>query len=250
MTTDEQPVRAEDPPPLRERTAAIQKSIETGDRLPLSYFDSRRYIQHNLALGDGFGALLEFLDALPRGSSRVRPVRTFQDGDISFAHLEYFLAPLGEVVGFEVHRWEEGRIVEHWDNLQPLAGPEMLDGAVERGDPARTGATKQAVEAFVRTALLGQSPQRRVAAGYVEHHPAAEPGRPWWFSAADLEYTTLHRVLGEGDFGLTMAEGHLAGEHTAFYDLFRVENGLIAEHWDVLERIPPREQWRNDNGKF
>ncbi|MEV7046286.1 hypothetical protein [Amycolatopsis sp. NPDC051061] len=245
MTTDKRVT----PPPIRERTAAIQKSIESADRFPLAYFDSRRYVQHNLALGDGFGALLEFLDSLPAGSSKVRPLRTFQDGDISFAHLEYFLAPLGEVVGFEVHRWEDGRIVEHWDNLQPLAGPGMTDGTVERGDPARTDETKQVAAAFVRSLLQGQPPQQ-VAAGYVEHHPAADPTRPWWFSAADVEYTTLHRTLGEGDFCLTMAEGRLAGEHTAFYDLFRVEDGRIAEHWDVLERIPPRDQWRNDNGKF
>lgn len=244
--TSEQPVTA---PPLRERTVAIQQSIESGDRHPLAHFDSRRYVQHNLALGDGFGALLEFLDSLPAGSSRVRPLRTFEDGDISFAHFEYFLAPLGEVVGFEVHRWEDGHIVEHWDNLQPLAGPSMTDGTVERGDPARTGETKQVAAAFVSALRQGQAPEP-VSAGYVEHHPAADPTRPWWFSAAGVEYTILHRTLGEGDFCLTMAEGRLAGEHTAFYDLFRVEDGLVAEHWDVLERIPPRDQWRNDNGKF
>ncbi|WP_410595617.1 hypothetical protein [Amycolatopsis sp. lyj-23] len=245
MTTDKR-VTA---PPLRERTAAIQQSIESGDRFPLAYFDSRRYVQHNLALGDGFGALLEFLDSLPAGSSRVRPLRTFEDGDISFAHLEYFLAPMGEVVGFEVHRWEDGRIVEHWDNLQPLVGHGMTDGTVERGDPARTGETKLVAAAFVGALLRGQTPEP-VGAGYVEHHPDVDPAKPWWSSAADVEYTALHRTLGDGDFCLTMAEGRLAGEHTAFYDLFRVEDGLVAEHWDVLERIPPRAEWRNDNGKF
>jgi predicted SnoaL-like aldol condensation-catalyzing enzyme len=29
-----------------------------------------------------------------------------------------------------------------------------------------------------------------------------------------------------------------------------VENGKIAEHWDTIEEIPAREQWKNDNGKF
>ncbi len=36
----------------------------------------------------------------------------------------------------------------------------------------------------------------------------------------------------------------------AYYDLFRVENGKIAEHWDVIENIPPQSEWRNQNGKF
>jgi len=42
----------------------------------------------------------------------------------------------------------------------------------------------------------------------------------------------------------------LGGRHTAFYDLFRVQDGKIAEHWDVLEAIIPKEQWKNQNGKF
>jgi predicted SnoaL-like aldol condensation-catalyzing enzyme len=32
--------------------------------------------------------------------------------------------------------------------------------------------------------------------------------------------------------------------------LFRVENNRIAEHWDVIEAIPAKETWKNNNGKF
>ncbi|MCU0685353.1 MAG: hypothetical protein MUF34_24455 [Polyangiaceae bacterium] len=49
---------------------------------------------------------------------------------------------------------------------------------------------------------------------------------------------------------LAVSEGSFGGAPTAFYDLFRVERGTIAEHWDTLETIPPREQWKNANGKF
>jgi len=47
-----------------------------------------------------------------------------------------------------------------------------------------------------------------------------------------------------------VSEGSFGGEHTSFYDLFCVENGKIAEHWDVVETIPARGEWKNDNGKF
>lgn len=56
--------------------------------------------------------------------------------------------------------------------------------------------------------------------------------------------------LGEGNFVLTMSEGQFAGQQVAFYDLFRVDGGTIAEHWDVIEPIPPRSEWKNANGKF
>lgn len=65
-----------------------------------------------------------------------------------------------------------------------------------------------------------------------------------------MRYTRVHRVLAEGNFVLTVSEGELGGTHSSFYDLFRVERGKIVEHWDTIESIAPRDQWKNDNGKF
>jgi predicted SnoaL-like aldol condensation-catalyzing enzyme len=60
----------------------------------------------------------------------------------------------------------------------------------------------------------------------------------------------IHKVLGEGNFVLVVSEGYVAGHHNSVYDLFRLENGKIAEHWDTIEMIPPKETWKNNNGKF
>ena len=57
-------------------------------------------------------------------------------------------------------------------------------------------------------------------------------------------------VLGEGNFVLAVAEATFGGVPTAIYDLFRIANGKIAEHWDTLDAIPPRDQTKNNNGKF
>jgi predicted SnoaL-like aldol condensation-catalyzing enzyme len=37
---------------------------------------------------------------------------------------------------------------------------------------------------------------------------------------------------------------------TANFDLFRIADAKIAEHWEVLSPIPPRDQWKNSNGPF
>lgn len=63
-------------------------------------------------------------------------------------------------------------------------------------------------------------------------------------------YDTTHQVPAQGDFVLAVPEGSFGGTHTSYYDLWRVENGKIAEHWDVMETIADRADWRNDNGKF
>jgi predicted SnoaL-like aldol condensation-catalyzing enzyme len=251
----------------KDRTRAISKSIETGARFPLSYIDSRRYVQHNLALGDGLGPLLEFFDQLPPGTSTVDPVRAFEDGDISFAHLEYFLAPYGRVAGFEVHRWENDRIVEHWDNLQTIpdgpnpSGRTMLDGPTDPSDLDRTKQNKERAAEFVRTVLIDRDLDALAdfleAEQYIEHSPRRGDG------AAQLRlmltttegpeavtYRQVHHVIGEGDFCLTISEGTVGAQHSAFFDLFRIRNDKISEHWDVVEAIPPRAEWKNDNGKF
>ena len=63
-------------------------------------------------------------------------------------------------------------------------------------------------------------------------------------------YDTVHQVLAQGNFVLAVSEGTFGGAATSYYDLWRVENGKIAEHWDVMETIASKDTWQNRNGKF
>jgi predicted SnoaL-like aldol condensation-catalyzing enzyme len=65
-----------------------------------------------------------------------------------------------------------------------------------------------------------------------------------------VRFDGIHKVLGEGNFVLVVSEGSIASRPTSFYDLVRIENGKIAEHWNVVETIPPKSEWKNQNGKF
>ena len=47
-----------------------------------------------------------------------------------------------------------------------------------------------------------------------------------------------------------MCEGMLGDTSCAFYDLYRIDNGRVVEHWDTVGAIPPRSEWKNSNGKF
>lgn len=47
---------------------------------------------------------------------------------------------------------------------------------------------------------------------------------------------------------MTQSEGEIGGAPTAFYDLFRVEDGMIVEHWDVVQEIPA--EMAHENGMF
>lgn len=63
-------------------------------------------------------------------------------------------------------------------------------------------------------------------------------------------YKTVHQVLAQGNYVLAVSEGTFGNNHTSYYDLWRVEDGYIAEHWDVMEIILPKDAWQNENGKF
>jgi predicted SnoaL-like aldol condensation-catalyzing enzyme len=65
-----------------------------------------------------------------------------------------------------------------------------------------------------------------------------------------FKYTKIHKVLGEGNFVLTVSEGEWnGGKKQAFYDLFRMKEGKIVEHWDVIQEIPT-EGLAHNNGMF
>ncbi|WP_322101925.1 hypothetical protein [Paraburkholderia sp. J41] len=252
----------------KDRSVAIQQSLMNGGALyPLSFFDSRRYIQHNPVIEDGVGPILQFMDRLPAGERSVRSYRAIEDGDYSVVHNDYRLGEWGAMAAFEVHRWENDRIVEHWDNLQALStepnvsGRTMIDGASQVTDHASTASNKALIERFIREVLIGGS--RTLASFFagnalIQHSPHYGDGVDALLnelSSRNYIYERLHKVLGEGNFVLAMSEGigsrdSSPPKQTSFYDLYRLADGVIAEHWEVVETIAPLDQWRNTNGKF
>lgn len=248
------------------QVSALLKSIETGASEPVAVVNSAHYMQHNLAVGDGLAGFGAVLQALPKGSAKVNTVRVFQDGPFVFAHSDYDF--FGPKIGFDIFRFEDDKIVEHWDNLQatPAAlspsGHSMLDGPTSVADPDKTATNKSLVANFLDDVLVHGRMEK--LAGYFDgdHYIQHNPHIPDTVSGlaralaamaqqgSSVTFSTVHKVLGEGNFVLAVSEGTYAGEQVAFYDLFRIHAGKIAEHWDVIEPIPPRAEWKNSNGKF
>jgi predicted SnoaL-like aldol condensation-catalyzing enzyme len=243
----------------------LLKSIETGDGKPVGYINAEKYTQHNLAVGDGLAGFGAVLQALPKGSAKVNTVRVFQDGPFVFAHTDYNF--FGPKVGFDIFRFEGGKIVEHWDNLQEKAAPNpsghtMLDGATTPIDLDKTEANKVLVRSFVDDILVNGKMDKLAGYydgdNYIQHNPNIGDGLSGLGKALGdmakagitMKYSQIHQVLGEGNFVLVVSEGNFAGKPSAFYDLFRVQSGKIAEHWDTIETIPARTEWKNANGKF
>lgn len=247
----------------KDQICALLKGIESGDPEAVKVVDESKYIQHNPLTREGNVGLAELFKRLAKTSPRVEIMRVFEDGDYVFAHTDYNFNVIE--VGFEVFRFENGLVVEHWDNLQSKptssnpSGHTMLDGTTEATDLERTEENRDFIRSFVQEVLiddqLSQLDRYIESEGYIEHNPHMSDGivalrETLSRNDSPRKYEKIHRLLAEGSFVLSVCEGHLEGDHVSFYDLFRVDDCKIVEHWDTVDQVPPRSEWVNDNGKF
>jgi predicted SnoaL-like aldol condensation-catalyzing enzyme len=138
----------------------------------------------------------------------------------------------------------------------------MVDGPTEATNLEQTEANRKLARSFVEDVLVNQHlenlEQYIDGRRFTQHSPQIADGLPALRSALtarhgndpNIQYDGLHLVLAEGNFVLCVSEGSRGGYHSANYDLFRVAEGRLVEHWDTIETIPPRTEWKNDNGKF
>ncbi len=250
----------------REKVVALLQAIETGNPQPFSYINASRYIQHNLSIPDGLTGIASVARSQPVGTFKAKVIRAFEDGDYVFTHTEYDF--FGPKIGIDVFRFEDSLIVEHWDNLQGIrsanrSGRTMTGGDTQICDLQLTLANKQHVQQFFTDNILNNAGTFTdyLHPDLIQHNPDGADGLQglaemmayFKTGANTMRYDRIHKVLGEGNFVLLMSEGVYGAEGgapTAFYDLFRLADGKLIEHWDVLETILPRAAWMNGNGKF
>ena len=228
------------------------------------------YIQHNPFVPTGLEPFIGLLPILKEHGTYAENVRLFQDGNYVFMHNIWHNAkPFGadKMVAFDIIRVDEnGKVAEHWDAMTALvketaSGRSQTDGPTAVEDLDKTEANKALAVSLIEDVLMGKNPGKMTeyisAEQYHQHNPDIKDGLSGIVEAVQyltaqnnmFKYTKIHKVLGEGNFVLTVSEGQWNGTTNAFYDLFRIENGKAVEHWDVIQPVPTT-GLANINGMF
>ena len=247
---------------------ALQELFVDKDVTAVDRYFGPEYIQHNPDVASGTEALKGLAGYLATNENfNVQSFRMIGEGDLVATHSIYEGFAEVPLEAFDIFRIENDRIVEHWDNLTPVVtqtanGNSQVDGATEIVDLDKTADNKALVEEFVEKVLIkGEqvdlteyvSPKT-----YIQHNPQVANGleglgaflKYLGEKQIEFHYTKRHLTVAEGNFVLTASEGVFGDKPQAFYDLFRVENGLIVEHWDVIADMPGADAKHNEDGKF
>ncbi|MDT0606854.1 nuclear transport factor 2 family protein [Croceitalea rosinachiae] len=254
----------------KETALAFVQAVTSQDADKVRALANEDYIQHNPFLPTGLEPFIGLFPVLKENGTQAQAARILEDGDFVVLHQLWTGAkPFGaeKMVSFDVLRFDKnGKIAEHWDALQPVvtetaSGRSQTDGASSITDLDKTDENKVLAKAMVEDILMGKNPNKITdyisAEQYDQHNPGIKDGLSGIIEAVEyltaqnnmFKYSKIHKVLGEGDFVLTISEGEWSGKQQVFYDLLRFENGKAVEHWDVIQEIPT-EGLANNNGMF
>jgi predicted SnoaL-like aldol condensation-catalyzing enzyme len=223
---------------------------------------ARTLIQHDPNLSDGIAgmkAIAAEIAASPAADITI--FRTLVDGGLVLVHSRYEglkNAP-GPLLAMDVFRFEDDKIVEHWGGQQPesserhLSAHTQVDGPTTVEDREKTEINRKLIETYRNTVTIQQHYDRIddfLAENYAQHAEGLGDGieRVKKRYADDVDPQASHVLtprfyVAEGNFVLSVVDAK-TDPPKANFDLFRIENGKIAEHWEVLSPIPPRAQWK------
>jgi predicted SnoaL-like aldol condensation-catalyzing enzyme len=227
-----------------------------------------RYVQHSTGVKDGKEGFIEFFERFVKNHPQrdIQIIRALEDGQYVFLHAYQNLDNgQQEWVTTDFFDTDENdRIIEHWDviskyNPSNPSGHSSIDGPTEVIDLEKTVENKEVVKNLLKDVLMEGGDPTRIddyisSETYIQHNREVPDGlenfKPLVLAEdRQLIYNEIFLMVGQGNFVATLCRAEWEGSPLAQVDLFRLENGLVVEHWDNVEPVPPESEWVN-SGKF
>ncbi|WP_026942745.1 nuclear transport factor 2 family protein [Hellea balneolensis] len=243
------------------------KGIRDGEIQRVHDYTGDRYTQHSTGVRDGADGFIEFFEGfLKRTSKRdIQIIRAIEDGPYVFvtAHQDIDNGSAKWVTTDLFDTDKDEKIVEHWDVIAAYVEPEdtvsghdVILGDFELKDLDKTEDNKALVRQFLVDVFQNKNYDKLEdyisTETYIQHNPNVGDGIDAvrdFLETQDFTYDFVFKVIGQGDHVVSYSQALMNGVAYALFDIFRLKDGRIIEHWDNMEPIPPREEWAN-TGKF
>ena len=139
--------------------------------------------------------------------------------------------------------------------------PAPVSAGADKADPGLTERNRTIVTDFVNLFCTQKKVReaftKYVAPGYIQHNPVAADGRDTAINALEPFFASqpnmkceVKKIIVDGDMAAVHSKLTFGPNDrgSAVVDLLRIENGMIAEHWDVIQAVP--EKSANDHPMF
>jgi predicted SnoaL-like aldol condensation-catalyzing enzyme len=237
----------------KQRVLSFYKQIVGQRRTELiPEFVREDYVQHNPMVKQGRAGITEVVNylktlPLPPAGTKSPIIRAIQEGDLVVTHLDIqFMGKRMAVI--DLFKLKDGMLAEHWDAIQDM--PDQTDmvitatnGNAEIDENVSAANSKHIVDQFYK-AIINKESSSVIAqffkTDYVEHDPGViNSGKSLVdYLCEDDRSIKVHRIISEGDFAVVQSAFKRGGKALALYEIFRIEQGKIAERWSVEQAIP------------
>ena len=244
-----------------EKVEALFAGINAGDvEGATQYIDPVRFVQHNPLAANGVQGIEELIHESSGDQLQWDVVRTLHDGP--YVVTQGTKQPSVQDLFFEIFRLEEGMIVERWafsaDGAPPnQSGHTQTNGPTKPNPSETTEKSKALVRRYYETVHIARNEDNMQqyfnGDRCIRHEPGVHDGVAAFLNDMHrlIKNRTIDEIkllIGQNDFVFVAAKGTHAGEPCVYIDLYRVEDGKIAERWGLSEQVPPRQAWKNHNG--
>ncbi len=252
---------------LENAKALYLEGIRDGHvRSAVEAYTGDRYTQHSTGMKSGVEGFVEFFEPfVERNPKRdIRVIRAIEDGQYVFVHVYQDIND-GEAYWVTTDMFDtddNDKMIEHWDVIAPFVGEgpngrTQVDGPTEVVDLDKTEDNKAMVASFVDDVLVNGRVERLVdyvsSETYTQHNPAIADGieglREFMAGPGQtMQYKNVFKIIGQGNFVVVYSLVSFDGDEMAVFDILRVDDGKVVEHWSNMEPIPEGPQ--PNSGKF
>jgi predicted SnoaL-like aldol condensation-catalyzing enzyme len=82
---------------------------------------------------------------------------------------------------------------------------------------------------------------------YIQHNPSLPDGKDalknavaGWFKGQPKDTVDVKHLGADGNFVYIHTKSKMGNKTFSILDIFRVENGKITEHWDIMQEVPAK----------